>query len=55
MLKTMLAALALTLLPGLAIAGCSGADHGQKTAAMSCADGMTLDLDTNTFVSVITG
>ena len=51
MLKTTLAALTLTLLPGLALAqGCSHA----KTTAMSCADGTMPDAETGTCVPVTT-
>ncbi len=51
MLKTALAALTLTLLPGLALA--QGCDHAKSTA-MSCADGMMPDAETGTCVPVTT-
>ena len=53
MIKTTVAVLALTALPGLAIAQCSGS-HSQQ-ASMSCAEGMTYDAETNTCVPVVTG
>lgn len=51
MMKTSLAALALVLLPGLALA--QGCNHA-KTTAMSCADGMIPDAETGTCVPVTT-
>jgi hypothetical protein len=51
MLKTTLAALILTLAPGLAFAaGCSMA----KSTAMSCANGTMPDAETGTCVPVTT-
>ncbi len=50
-MKTLLSALALTVLPGLAFAGCSGFSH-TTTAQMSCADGMVYNADTQTCVPV---
>ena len=52
MIKTFLAAVALTVLPGLALAmGCSGYKHEQTV--MSCADGMVFDAQTGTCVSQV--
>lgn len=52
-LRMLFAATALAFAPGLAIAqGCGW--HSDKTA-MSCAEGMTLDPETNTCVKVVTG
>lgn len=46
--KTLIAALALTLAPALAVAqGCS---YSKQQQAMSCADGTTYDRDSNTCV-----
>ncbi|MDJ1009517.1 MAG: adenylosuccinate lyase [Paracoccaceae bacterium] len=51
-MKTLLTALALTVLPGLAFAmGCAGYDH-TTTAQMSCADGTVYDADTRACVPV---
>ena len=55
-LKTLLAALALTILPGLAAAaGCSHGSPTSETASMSCAEGTILDAETNTCVPLTTG
>ena len=56
-LKTTFAALALTLLPGLALAGggCNGMNHAADTASMSCAEGTIMDPETNTCVPLTTG
>lgn len=49
-IKMTVAAFVLTLAPGLAFAqGCSGSGHSQE-AAMSCAEGMIMDAQTNTCV-----
>lgn len=49
-MKTTLAAAVIALLPGLAIAqGCAGGHS--DTASMSCAEGMMLDVETNTCVT----
>ncbi len=56
-LKTLTTALALTLLPGLALAGgmgCGGT-HGATQEAMSCAEGMVFDTETGTCVPIVTG
>jgi len=50
-MKTLLSALALTVLPGLAFAGCSGVSHS-TTAQMSCADGMVYDSEAQACVPV---
>ena len=54
--KMTVAALILGLAPTLALAqeGCSGSGHSQQ-AAMSCAEGLMLDLETNTCVPIVTG
>jgi len=50
-MKTLLSALALTVLPSLALAmGCSSYEH--TTAQMSCADGTAYDAETGTCVPV---
>jgi hypothetical protein len=50
-IKTLLAALVLTVAPGLAIAECSfGRGH---EVTMSCADGMTWDADAQACVPVV--
>ena len=55
-IKMTVAALLLTLTPGLAFAmGCSGGDHSSKQASMSCAEGTLFDADTNTCVPLILG
>ena len=51
-IKLTLTALVLTLLPGLAAAACSGYE---KTTAMTCAEGMTMDPETQTCIPVTTG
>jgi hypothetical protein len=51
--KTILAALALTLTPGLAMAMCS--DRHINTTAMSCADGMVWDSESRTCTAPVTG
>ncbi|MXQ07022.1 adenylosuccinate lyase [Alphaproteobacteria bacterium GH1-50] len=43
--KTLLAALALTALPGLAAAQCFG-DHAKEQVTMSCAAGSVFDAET---------
>ena len=43
--KTLLAALALSTLPGLAMAQCFG-DHAKEQVTMSCAAGSVYDADT---------
>lgn len=53
MLKTTLTALTLLLMPGLAIAQCSG--HSAQQTAMSCAEGFVMDPDTQTCVEQVTG
>jgi hypothetical protein len=54
MIKTLMTAAALTVLPGLALAmGCSGMKHDDM--AMSCADGTKWDAATNSCVEVVTG
>ena len=50
-MKTLLSALALTVLPGLAFAGCSGVSHS-TTAQMSCADGMVYDSEAQAWLGV---
>jgi hypothetical protein len=50
--KTILAALALTLTPGLAMAMCS---DRHVTTTMNCADGMVWDSETRTCTSPVTG
>ena len=50
-MKTLLSALALTVLPSLAFAACSGFGHS-TTAQMTCADGMVYDADTQSCVPV---
>lgn len=53
-IKTTVAALLLTLAPGLAIAmGCQG-DHGQQ-AAISCAEGTMWDAEESACVPIATG
>lgn len=55
-IKTTLAALVLTLAPGIALAyGCNSATHQMDTTAMSCAEGTMMDLETGTCVPVVTG
>ena len=50
-IKSLLAALVLTVAPGLAIAECSfGRGH---EVTMSCADGMTWDADAQACVPVV--
>lgn len=54
--KMTVAALVLTVTPGLAFAmGCNSNTHATQQAAMSCAEGMLLDVDTNTCVPITTG
>ena len=51
-MKTLLSALALTVLPSLALAmGCSGYSH-TTIAQMTCADGMVYDADAQNCVPV---
>jgi hypothetical protein len=45
MIRTLTTAFALTLLPALASAACW---EGHERQAMSCADGMVFDAETNT-------
>jgi hypothetical protein len=47
-IKTLLAVLALSFTPGLAMASCTGEDH----AAMSCAEGHSYDQATKSCVPV---
>lgn len=49
-MKTLLTALALTVLPGLAMAEGCAFGH-TETASMSCAEGMTFDATTGTCVA----
>ena len=51
--KTILAALALSLTPGLAMAMCS--DRHINTTAMNCADGMVWDSEARTCTAPVTG
>jgi hypothetical protein len=53
-IKMIMTVCVLALLPGLAAAQCNGASH-EKTTAMSCAEGMTLDLETGVCVEITTG
>ncbi|MGX9354325.1 adenylosuccinate lyase [Roseobacteraceae bacterium S113] len=54
-MKTFLTALALTTLPGLALAmGCSHG-HMKDTAAMSCADGAVYDAQAGKCMPVVSG
>ena len=54
MIKTFLAATAVSLLPGLALAmGCSGG-HSMQEAAMSCAEGLTFDAEAGKCVEQVT-
>lgn len=48
-IKTILAALALTVLPAVSYAACSGKSH----QAMSCAEGSVWDADTRTCVKQV--
>lgn len=48
-MKTLLTALTLAALPGLAFAGCAGEAH-TTTAQISCADGTVYDANTQTCV-----
>lgn len=52
MIKTLMTAAALTVLPGLAMAMCSGMKY--DTMAMSCAEGSTWDAETRTCVPAAT-
>ena len=53
--KTTLVAALLALSPTFAFAmGCSYGAH-TETTAMSCAEGMVMDAETNTCVPVVTG
>jgi len=55
-IKMTVAAIVLTLSPGLALAmGCNGASHATQQAAISCAEGTLLDVETNTCVPMTTG
>lgn len=55
-IKMTVAALLMVLTPGLAVAmGCSGGAHASTQAAMSCAEGTLLDVETNTCVPLTTG
>ena len=48
--KVLLATLALSLAPSLALAmGCSS--HGKEQITMSCPEGQTLDVETNSCVT----
>lgn len=49
-LKTTLAALALTLLPGFAMASCWGAAH---ETASTCSEGQTWDAGTQTCITPV--
>ena len=49
MIKTLLAAAALALVPALGFAACSGSSH----QAMSCAEGTVWDAESGTCVSQI--
>lgn len=52
-MKTILVALTLTVLPTLSLAmGCSS-QH--ETTAMTCAEGMVFDAETQRCVTVVTG
>lgn len=52
-IKTVLAALCLTALPGLAMAqGCAWG-HSNQEASMSCAQGTTFDAQTGTCVPTV--
>lgn len=50
MIKTLLAAAALAIVPALGFAACSGSHQ-----AMSCADGMVWDPERGSCVSQVTG
>lgn len=50
-MKTLCVALALTVIPTLSFAMCSGYGHDQA-ASMSCADGTVWDAQTGTCVTV---
>lgn len=55
-IKLSLAAIAIILSPAAAFAmGCQGADHASQQATMSCAEGMTFDVEANTCVAEVTG
>jgi len=55
-IKMTVAALVLALTPGIASAmGCHGSAHSSQQAAMSCAEGTLLDVETNTCVPLTTG
>ena len=47
--KTLLVTLVLATVPSLAAAMCSGAYHDQVT--MSCPEGQTFDMDTNSCIT----
>lgn len=51
MIKTLLAAAALAIVPALSFAACSG--HSEQ--AMSCGEGMVWDNETGTCVEQVTG
>ena len=53
MKRTILAACLVLLTPGLAIAQCTGKGH--QDTAMSCAEGLMLDPETQTCVPLATG
>jgi len=54
-IRTTIAAVILTMSPALAFAmGCQGTAHLDQQASMSCAEGMTFDVDTNTCVAETT-
>lgn len=53
-IKTTLIATVLLLTPALAYAQCAGAHKASETA-MSCAEGMVIDPETNTCVPQVTG
>lgn len=53
--KTTLAAALLALSPTFAFAmGCNSEKH-METTAMSCAEGMVMDAETNTCIPLVTG
>lgn len=55
-IKMTLAALALTLSPGLALAyECNSSKYMMETTAMSCAEGSVMDAETGTCVPMVTG
>jgi len=55
-LKMTIAAIFVMASPSLAFAmGCNGGSHATQQAAMSCAEGLMLDIETNTCVPLTTG